>query len=68
MGYGLAHGFESFVHVLEEIIEQWLIVYLSQWFHESGRIGGGSNHRICERWKNFLNLDFHENKISKQVI
>jgi hypothetical protein len=68
MGYGLAHGSKSFVHVLEEVIEQWLIVYLSQSFHESGRIGGGSNYGICERRKNFLNLDFHENKISKQVM
>jgi hypothetical protein len=33
------------------------------WIHEIGRIGCDSNYGFCGRWKNFLNLDLHEDKI-----
>jgi hypothetical protein len=63
MDYGLAHGSQSNVYTLEKYFLQCVIMYLTFLSSWSDKIDFDSNYRICERWENFLNLDFHENKI-----
>ncbi len=58
------HGFECPIQALE-VDQKCLVAFTSQWVHESDRIGDGLNYGICERWKNFLDLDFHEKNTSK---
>lgn len=65
VGYGSAHGFESLVQALGKVLQQWLVIYLCWWVHEGDKIGGNLDYGICGRWKNLLDLDFHEKKISK---
>jgi hypothetical protein len=62
MDYGLAHGSQSNVYTLEKDFLQCVIMCLTFWVHEV-KIDFDWNYKICERWENFLNLDFHENKI-----
>jgi len=63
MQYGLAHGSQYNVYTLEFFFLQCVIMCLTFWVHEVTNLILYSNHRICERWEIFLNLDFHENKI-----
>ncbi len=61
------HGFKCHIQALE-VDQQCFVAFPFQWVHESGRIGDGLDHGICERWKNFLDLDFHEKNISKYTM
>jgi hypothetical protein len=50
------HGFKCPIQALE-VDQQCFLAFPSHWVHESGRIGDGLNYGICERWKNFLDLE-----------
>jgi hypothetical protein len=56
MSYGLTMGFEFF---------QCLVTCSFQWIHEGWKIYSGSNHEICGKQKDVVNLDIHEGKIAK---
>ncbi len=42
--------------------------YMFDFLNSSNKVSCGSNYGICGRWKNFLNLDIHKNKITYSTL
>ncbi len=70
MGYGLWTNPWISIQCLdlEEDFFQCIIMCLNLQVHKSGKVGCGLNYEIYGRWKNFLNLDIHEDEIVKWAL